>query len=380
MKNRHLMNVFGDIDEKYIEEAAPREKKNAVKLWVKIGAAAACLCLLAGGAYAVARLMRPESVPPAVLAEDEKRGEGYTVISGEDEKKAQEVPEDGDAEAKPAEEDGKEEAKKEEIAEDKKEYGKRDETPDAQSTDGQGVLSADEEITDGESVSPDIGEIEPPEPTYTFDADAAATASDSGFVVVNRKQLTDRLYDALEKAGDGDTVTVSARAGLDSLFISNGRTLSEYQSDSEDERFLPEKLMQLLKEGEDLKYGEALVTTGTPDGIKWYKGLYEERVAFYGEELLSKYIADGEFLRERLEADIKEAEAAHAARDAYDEAKDAYYTQLASSYGGEYAGSGRIILSMTKSEFAAFSPEDISYWTFDLDAPIPGGSMDAVHY
>ena len=67
---------------------------------------------------------------------------------------------------------------------------------------------------------------------------------------------------------------------------------------------LYDKLGQLLKQGDSLKYGEALYTTGTPDGEKWTKDFYEQRVDFYGEEFLAKYIVNGEFLRDAVEADI----------------------------------------------------------------------------
>ena len=69
---------------------------------------------------------------------------------------------------------------------------------------------------------------------------------------------------------------------------------------------LYDKLGQLLKQGDSLKYGEALYTTGTPDGEKWTKDFYEQRVDFYGEEFLAKYIANGEFLRDKVVSDMEE--------------------------------------------------------------------------
>jgi hypothetical protein len=54
-----------------------------------------------------------------------------------------------------------------------------------------------------------------------------------------------------------------------------------------------------------LKYGDALYTTGTPDGEKWSQELYEREVALIGEDIIAKYIVDGEFLRDKVEADME---------------------------------------------------------------------------
>lgn len=68
---------------------------------------------------------------------------------------------------------------------------------------------------------------------------------------------------------------------------------------------LYDKLGHLLKLGDMLKYGEALYTTGTPDGEKWSQELYEQKVAIIGEDIIAKYIVDGEFLRDKVEADME---------------------------------------------------------------------------
>ena len=86
-------------------------------------------------------------------------------------------------------------------------------------------------------------------------------------------------------------------------FTYEGKTLAEWAAAADEERMLPEKMAQLLKQGDELKYGTALYETGTPDGIKWDRAWYENQVAFFGD-LLDRYIVDGQFLREALEADI----------------------------------------------------------------------------
>ena len=87
-------------------------------------------------------------------------------------------------------------------------------------------------------------------------------------------------------------------------FTYEGKTLSEIAIEADNERQMPEKMKELLKWGDALKYGEALYESGMPSGEKWSKALYEDKVAYFGEELLGKYIVDGEFLREALENDI----------------------------------------------------------------------------
>ena len=86
-------------------------------------------------------------------------------------------------------------------------------------------------------------------------------------------------------------------------FVYEGKTLAEWAVAADEELMLPEKMAELLKQGDELKYGTALYETGTPDGIKWDRAWYEDRVAYFGD-LLNKYIVDGEFLREALEADV----------------------------------------------------------------------------
>lgn len=47
MKNKHLLNVFGEIDDKHITEAAPAAKKSRKPVWMRWVAVAACFALVA---------------------------------------------------------------------------------------------------------------------------------------------------------------------------------------------------------------------------------------------------------------------------------------------------------------------------------------------
>ena len=180
-----------------------------------------------------------------------------------------------------------------------------------------------------------------------------------------------RLYEALDSGDDDDIFAILARPALDYTFTYNGKTVAEYYSDMCNERNLPEILAQLQKEGDALKYGEALYQTGTPSGEKWAQSWYEERIRYYGDAVLGKYIVNGEFLSEKLEQDIAEAKTRNTATEAYRKALGAYLEQLAASVGGELPAEAvpeqnGIIMYLTKAEFSVFSPDGIDGWTFDL--------------
>ena len=195
---------------------------------------------------------------------------------------------------------------------------------------------------------------------------------DEGFTVWHQfDSVGYRLYEALEAGDDDDVFAILARPSIDYTFIYNGKTLAEYDSDMYNERILPDLLCQLLKEGDSLKYGEALYKTGTPTGEKWAQSLYEERIAYYGETILRKYIVNGEFLSEIVEQDISSAMNSNEATAAYETAYGAYLNQVASSINGVLpaevvAEDNGIIMYLTKDEFSKFSADRIDGWTFDL--------------
>lgn len=131
---------------------------------------------------------------------------------------------------------------------------------------------------------------------------------DEGFNVWNGKHVQVSIPDALHNLPENSKLAIRVEIRrYDDTFVYNGKTLEEYSDQSQAASLLTEKLSQLLKEGESLKYGEALYQTGTPDGEKWAKEFYESRVEFYGEELLSKYIVDGEFREINATRDLEKA-------------------------------------------------------------------------
>ncbi|MGN1110318.1 MAG: hypothetical protein ACI4QY_01600 [Oscillospiraceae bacterium] len=131
---------------------------------------------------------------------------------------------------------------------------------------------------------------------------------DEGFMVWNGKHVQMSIPDALHSLPENSKLAIRVDIGrYDDTFVYNGKTLEEYSDQSQAASLLTEKLSQLLKEGNALKYGEALYQTGTPHGEKWAREFYESRVEFYGEELLAKYIVDGEFREINATKDLEKA-------------------------------------------------------------------------
>ena len=175
-------------------------------------------------------------------------------------------------------------------------------------------------------------------------------------------------------------------------FIYEGKTLAEWAIAADDERILPEKMAQLLKQGDELKYGTALYETGTPDGIKWDRSQYENQVAFFGD-LLDKYIVDGEFLRDALEKDIAALQSINittpdgtttttyfgetSARTQYALAYNAYLETVLPAAVDRLTESGircertpymnnGLTLTVTAQELKSLPKEFYSDWVFDL--------------
>ena len=98
------------------------------------------------------------------------------------------------------------------------------------------------------------------------------------------------------------------------------------------------------------------------------KEFYEERLAWYGEELLSRYIVDGEFLKEELEAEVERRingyqparDELFAALDAGKEQAIAELKPVLDSLGLDYeeqTNAGELVFFATADEFVAL-PKD----------------------
>lgn len=65
-KESRILDILGQVDEKYVGEAAPGKKANKKSSWMKWGALAACLCLVI--CAITIPLLREPAVTPGDLA------------------------------------------------------------------------------------------------------------------------------------------------------------------------------------------------------------------------------------------------------------------------------------------------------------------------
>ena len=116
--------------------------------------------------------------------------------------------------------------------------------------------------------------------------------------------VSSELYEALSNAKDDNylDIIVSSALTVSGDFEYQGKKYSQYSMEYSQSKLLLKKQEELLKDGELLKYGDTLYTTGTPDGIKWPEKRYNEALEYYGD-LLDTYIVNGEFLRDKLQDD-----------------------------------------------------------------------------
>ena len=116
--------------------------------------------------------------------------------------------------------------------------------------------------------------------------------------------VSSELYEALSSTKDDDylDIIVSSVVTVSGDFEYQGKKYSQYSMEYSQSKLLLKKQEELLEDGELLKYGDTLYTTGTPDGIKWPEKRYNEALEYYGD-LLDTYIVNGEFLRDKLQDD-----------------------------------------------------------------------------
>ena len=247
------------------------------------------------------------------------------------------------------------------------------EAPDAPMTDSGAILPEPMTDMDGGTASP---------PDLTPKTETSGSEGTYYLWWKEKLTVTGRLYHAIEDDPAG-TLTVLAiyRPATAEIadFVYEGKTLSEWAVASAEAQLLPDKMAELLKMGDALKYGEALYETGTPEGEKWDRRLYEDKVAYYGEELLSRYIVDGEFLREALENDLHDMKntALALAEEAYGRAYAAYLDEVMPEFvqvltAGDIS-CGRmtdrnscLLLTVTAEELENLPLENVKDWYFDL--------------
>lgn len=244
----------------------------------------------------------------------------------------------------------------------------------------------DPHIQQGTNTEADTGTEAPgvdrPDWPVLWSDDVSGGSQDAALIHWNNKMVDCSLYEALtDREYEAYILAITPSAELDEQFVYLGKTLAEYDKEAEEERIWINKLYSLLKDGERLKYGEALYTTGAPNGEKWDRDLYYKIVAGYGEELLATYIVDGEFLKEKLEADIEKYSGQEPCREAYWAACEAYRLHFveesikqldAMGYPCERTEDGQLIMFVTAEEFKTLSLEHAMLYCLAVKNGEPG--------
>lgn len=372
MKENKMLDSMEYVDAEWITESAEPATVRKPIGWKKWTAAAACACLVVTGGVGAAKIWGGNGHVEEALLSSEKssKEETFETTTAADEDSAMLVTDvanslsDFDIRASVSANEG--------------------DADIAFPLDGTSLPPVEPVMSDGAGAPSTKPAVTDRIPTLTTESDSTASqpkqtatttkqvqrtvdeSEDAGYSVWNEKNVSVNLCRKLDQASDDEVFVLQAIFRWDNSFVYQGKTLGEYELAMSDERILPEKLMMLMKCGDELKYGKALYTTGTPDGIRWAKEWYEETVAFYGQELLDKYLVNGNFLRDKLEQDIQTAKNADIAQKAYDKAAQAYLTQMAGTIkGASHEGNDRCLtFRLTKSEFAALTIENQSEFFF----------------
>lgn len=208
--------------------------------------------------------------------------------------------------------------------------------------------------------------------------DANSESQDMGFCTwegKDGKRVTLSLHNVLtDEKNKNCLIAIGVSFELDNEFVYNGKTISEYEAEADNAEQLINRLGELLKIGDELKYGEALYKTGNPNGIKWAKQLYDETVERIGKDVLSTYIVDGEFLKDKLEADIAAYDASASARNAWYEAIEVYYKFIANETAEKLKEQNvncevrkGLVVYLTVDEFSILEIENVSFYSLALN-------------
>lgn len=199
---------------------------------------------------------------------------------------------------------------------------------------------------------------------------------------LNGKRIYPSLLEAFEKNSDDSVFAIAARScyGYDDNFVYNGKTLAWYGAEEKAAWDKFELRYQLLKCGNSLKYGEALYHEGTPDGERWAKEYYDKTVSEIGEELISEYIVDGEFLEYKLTKDVDEFEKEFmSVRETFEQGRIACHKYIFETAADQINAQGiccetkydldspyLLVIFATKDEFEALSFDNMHKWYFAL--------------
>ncbi|MCQ2431332.1 MAG: hypothetical protein MJ175_01875 [Clostridia bacterium] len=369
MKKTTFLDGIGYVDGDLIEKAESDGKRSRRNILLRWGSLAACLCLITGAAIFIPSGLRRAG--DDVIAEEraEDKGALTSAFQAEAPAEAEEMPEEGiitqeiNVTQPPTETADIAGVEADEAI-----------VPDIDVDIEHEDLPTDETRTDNVVPSTGVG-------IPSSDVEDAIT-----FFWRMKLNVRGSLYWALEKDPDAVyTVAAVYRPVTSEItdFVFEGKTLADWAIASYDAKLLPDKMMQLLKCGDVLKYGTMVYETGVPPyGEKWDRNLYEEQVAFFGD-LLDRYIVDGEFLEAKLKEDIEAVKDGTSAvmAEADEQYRRAFNAYLCTYMPGVVNGpllaygvpcwwsedtSNTIFLEVNAEQLENLPLDNIGYWSFGL--------------
>lgn len=197
------------------------------------------------------------------------------------------------------------------------------------------------------------------------------------------KTVTKTLFEAFKEHGDDSVFAVAvfyfSFGQEEKDFIYNGKTLAEYDEDALEKCLRSMDLSYIRNNAECLKYGREYYITNTVkiDGIPWTKYDYDHAVELVGEEFISKYFVDGEFLEDEFTSVYDKArEEYQNSEDAYRQAYSAWKTSRLEKETERLTSLGincelrnspdSFVMFVTKDEFAALAFDNSGNWFFGL--------------
>ena len=353
MKNERLQDAIGNARDEYLLDAdvVPVRKRT----WRTWAAAAACLCVMAAAAAVVLpKLTRSDDPAPS--------DDTYLYAATGEASQPTAKTEGGSEGASPA--------------------SALPVSTEPASTTAEMTYSTESTVAPAE---------EQTEQTVQVDTEDNPSEAVAYLWWKNQLKISGRVFYAITNdPGSAITMVLSYRPATAEIkdFVFEGKTLSDWAIEAEeareDARWFPTRVKQLLDHGDDLKLGATLYETGNPDGIRWDQQFYEEQIASIGEELLGKYIVNGEFLREQLEKDYADfdqfMEAEKIAQENYQRAWAAYLDAILPQTAAKLTEAGigcertgdKLMITVTEEQLGNLPLDDPQNWYFDL----PGNEDD----
>ena len=161
------------------------------------------------------------------------------------------------------------------------------------------------------------------------------------------------LYEQLEKAAPNQYFALHISKTFWDGFVYNGKTVAEILNEKEETNALVNKLYQFLKISD-----------------KWGDEQYEERFENFGEDFLTKYIAEGELNKALIEEDMLKAMAeAEKLEVMYDDAYKAYHSSYVNDTEKVFSDLGLCTIVKNNKLFIFVQKEKLA----NLDVADKGG-------